>query len=84
MSRQNPRSCQDIRNPRSYLDFQDPRPCQYIQGEIQDLTKKFTMSRQHLRSFQDTQKFKIFQRSWQGIEDVERWVMNVFQTESIL
>ena len=40
MSRENPRSCQDIEDPRSYRDFQDPRTCQDIQDEIQDLTKK--------------------------------------------
>ena len=37
MSRQNPRSCQDIQDPRSYQDFHDPRSCQ----DIQDFTKKF-------------------------------------------
>ena len=31
------------------------------------------MSRQNLRYFQDIQEFKIFLRSWQGIQDVERW-----------
>ena len=56
MSRQNPRSCKDIQDPRSYQDFQDPRSCQDIQAEIQDLTSKFKMSRQNLRSFQDTQE----------------------------
>ena len=51
-------------------DFQDPRSCQDIQDEIKDLTK---MSRQNVRSFQDSQEFKIFLRSWQDIQDVERW-----------
>ena len=64
MSRQNPRSCQD---------FQDPKSCQGIQDEIQDFTKKFKMSRQNLRYFQDIQEFKISLRSWQDIQDVERW-----------
>ena len=64
--RRNPRSCQDIRDPRSYQDFQD---------ETQDLTKKFKTSRQNLRSFQDIQEFKIFLRSCQDIQDVERWVL---------
>ena len=45
MSRQSPRSYQDIRDQRSYQDFQDPKSCQNIQDEIQDLTKKFKMSR---------------------------------------
>ena len=40
MSRQNPRSCQDIQDPRSYQDFQDPRSCQDIQNEIQDLNQE--------------------------------------------
>ena len=73
MSRQNPRSCQDIQDPRSYQDFEDPRSCQDIQDDIQDLTEKFKMARQNLRSFQDIQEFlKIFLRSWQNIQDVER------------
>ena len=71
--RKNPRSCQDIQDPRSYQDFQYPRSCQDIQDEIQDHTKKFKISRQNLRSFQDIQEFKIFSRSWQDIQDVERW-----------
>ena len=41
MSRQIPRSCQDIQDP---------------------------------RFFQEIQEFKIFLRSWQDIQDVERWV----------
>ena len=73
MSRQNPRSCQDIQDSRFYQDFQVPRSCQDIRDEIQDLTKKFKMSRQNLKSFQDIQEFKIFLRSWQDIQDVERW-----------
>ena len=60
-----PRSCQD---PRSYQDFQDPRSCQDIQDEIQDFTKKFKMSRQNLRS-------------WQDIQDVERWVLDLAYTK---
>ena len=39
-------------------DFQDPRSCQDIQDEIQDLTKKFKISIQNLRSFQDIQEFE--------------------------
>ena len=70
MLRQIPRSCQD---------FQDPRSCQDIQDEIQDLTNKFKMSKQNPRSFQDIQEFKIFLRSWQDIQDVERWVLIVFE-----
>ena len=74
MSRQNPRSSQDVQDPRSYQEFQDPRCCQDIQDEIQDLTKKFKMPRcQHKTSFQGIQEFKIFLRSWQDIQDVKRW-----------
>ena len=51
-----------------------PRSCQDIQDEIHDLSKKFNMTRQNLRSFQDIQDFKkIFLRSWQDIQDVKRW-----------
>ena len=49
------------------------RSWQDIRDEIQDVTKKFKMSRQNLRFFQDIQEFKIFPRSWQDILDVERW-----------
>ena len=58
MSGQNPRSCQDIQDSTSYQYFQDPRSCQDIQDEIQDLTKKFKMSRKNLRysSIQDFPK----------------------------
>ena len=65
----------DILNilPRSCQDFQYTRSRQDIQDEIQDHTKKFKMSRQNLRSFQDIQEFKIFLRSWQDIQDVKRW-----------
>ena len=59
---------------RSYAGFQDPRSCQDIQDEIEELTKKFKMSRQNLCFFQDIQEFKIFPRSWQDIQDIERWV----------
>ena len=45
MSRENPRSSQDIQDSRSYQHFQDPRSCQDVQDKIQDLTKKFKMSR---------------------------------------
>ena len=71
-----PRSWQDIQDPRSYQDFQDPISCQDNQDQIQDLTKKFKMSRQNLRSWQDIQEFKIFPRSWQYIQDVKRWVLS--------
>ena len=74
MPKQNPRSSQDIQDPGSYQDFQDPRSYQDIQDENQDLTKTFKMSRQNLRSFQDIPEFMIFLRSWQNIQDVERWV----------
>ena len=40
---------------------------------MQDLTKKFKMSTQNLRSFQDIHEYKIFLRSWQDIQDTERW-----------
>ena len=30
MSRQNPRSCQDIQDPKSCQDFQNPRSCQDV------------------------------------------------------
>ena len=40
------------------------------------------MSRQNLRSFQDFQEIKIFLRSCQDIQDVERW--DVMQLIKIL
>ena len=81
MSRQNPRPCQDIQDPRSYQDFQDPRSSQ---GGIQDLTKKFKMSRQNLRSFQYIQELKFFLRSSQDIQDVERWEGILFDKQTCL
>ena len=36
------------------------------------------MSRQNLRSFQDIQEFKIFQRYRQDIQDDERWEQELF------
>ena len=52
------------------------------EDKIQDLTQKFKMSRQNLRSFQDIQEFKIFLRSWQDIQVVERWVVSQLQLAS--
>ena len=53
LTRQNPTSCQDFEDARSYQDIPD---------EIQDPTKKSWMSRQSLEYFQDIQEFKIFLR----------------------
>ena len=76
VSRQNSRSCQEIQDQRSYQEFQESRSCHDIQDEIQDLPKKFKMSRQILKSFQDIQEFNIFLIFGQDIQDVEGWAVN--------